>query len=387
MRRWEKSAREATVICNQAASFNRGLFKVQRDMQAQLKAIHSESNEKSFSEVSSATEELQYLMEFNASITQAAAKMMEHLKQLVNQLTHLQGHIPDLILSPSDRSIIVEVKICDFVSDHSLVKCSIILPHQAANIPNKVQYRRYHRINMSNFCPDLKNTSFVKSSANAVVHLHEQYVHDLVDVLDKHAPLISRLKKKDSADWVSDSYRCSKSLRRQFERTWCRTKNPLNRSRLHRQIAHCNSLVNKDKSDYYRKLISDNSQNPRKLLHVLRKTLSNVSEVTLPPHESDKALADQFASFFHNKIKILSSPLALKRMFILLLILQKLLPLLKFLKILLIKSSETCLRNPACWILGLHFFSKSVVTYYYHQLQCWLTARFQNCCWFQNCCS
>ena len=36
---------------------------------------------------------------------------------------------------------------------------------------------------------------------------------------------------------------------------------------------------------------------------MLRKTLSRVSEVTLPPHKSDKALADQFASFFHNKIK------------------------------------------------------------------------------------
>ena len=107
------------------------------------------------------------------------------------------------------------------------------------------------------------------SPANAVVDLYEQYVHN-VDVLDKHAPLISRLKKKDSADWVSDSYRRAKSLRPQFERTWCRTKNSLNGSRLRRQIARCNSLVNKDKSDYYSKLISDNSQDPRKLWDVLR---------------------------------------------------------------------------------------------------------------------
>ena len=225
------------------------------------------------------------------------------LKQLLNQPTHLHGHTLDLILSPSDQDTIVDVKICDFVSDHALVKCSIVLPHQAAHIPNKAHYRRYHRIKMSNFCSDLKNTSFVKSPANAVVDLYEQYVHDLGDVLDKHAPLISRLKKKDSADWLSDSYQRAKSLRCQFERTWRRTKNPLNRSRLHCQIARCNSLVNKDKSDYYSKLISDNSQDSRKLWHVLRKTLNRVSEVTLPPHESDKALADQFASFFYNKIK------------------------------------------------------------------------------------
>ena len=182
----------------------------------------------------------------------------------------MHGHTLDLILS-QNQDTIVDVKICDFVSDHALVKCSIVLLHQAAHTKNKVQYRRYHRINMSNFHSDLKNTSFVKSPANAVVDLYEQYVHDLVDVLDKHAPLISRLKKKDSADWVSDSYQHAKSLRRQFERTWCRTKNPLNRSRLHHQFARCNSLVNKDKLDYYTKLISDNRQDPRKLWHVLQK--------------------------------------------------------------------------------------------------------------------
>ena len=150
------------------------------------------------------------------------------------------------------------------------------------------------------------------------MNLYEQHVHDMVDVLDKHAPLISRLKKKDSADWVSDSYRCAKSFRCQFERTWRTTKNLLNRSRLCRQIARCNSLVNKDKSDYYSKLISDNSEDPRNLWHVLRKTLSRVSEVKLPPHKSDKALADKFASFFHNKFKTFRDtfiPLVLKRMF------------------------------------------------------------------------
>ena len=225
------------------------------------------------------------------------------LKQFVNQPTHLHGHTLDLILSPSDQDTIIDVKIGDFVSDHALVKCSIILPHQAAHTLKKVQYKRYHHINMSNFCSDLTNTSFVKSPTDSVVDLYNQYVHDLADVLDKHAPLISRLKKKDSTDWVSDSYRRAKSLRRQFESTWRRTKDPLNKSRLHRQIARCNSLVDKDKSNYYSKLISDNSHDPRKLWHVLRKTLGRVSDMTLPPHDSDKALADQFASYFHNKIK------------------------------------------------------------------------------------
>ena len=68
---------------------------------------------------------------------------------------------------------------------------------------------------MSDFRSDLKNTSFVKSPTDSVEDLYDQYINDLADVLDKHAPLISRLIKKDSTDWVSDSYRHAKSLRRQ----------------------------------------------------------------------------------------------------------------------------------------------------------------------------
>ena len=216
------------------------------------------------------------------------------LKQLVDKPTHLHGHILDLILSPCDQDTIADVKVCDFVFDHALVKCSVAFSCQVAYTPNICQY-----INMSDFRLDLENNSFVKSPADAVVDLYKQYVHDLGYVLDRHAPLVSRMVKKHSVDWMSDDYRHAKSLRRQFERTWRRVKNPLNRSRLRHQIAQCNALVNKNKSDYYRKMISDNSRDSRKL----HKTLNKVSDATLPSHGSDKSLADQFASFFSNKIK------------------------------------------------------------------------------------
>ena len=111
LRKWEKSAREATVVCNQAASFNRCLFKVQQDMQSQLKTLRSESKGKGSSKVSAATSELQYLMDFNSSITQAVAKTMEHLTDFVfismgnltlarwdSYLTHVkQGIKPDTL--------------------------------------------------------------------------------------------------------------------------------------------------------------------------------------------------------------------------------------------------------------------------------------------------
>ena len=83
LHKWEKTAREASVICNQSASFNRCLLKVQQEMQSQLKTIRGEAKGKASKKVSKASDELQFLMNFNNSITQAAAKAMEHLNDFV----------------------------------------------------------------------------------------------------------------------------------------------------------------------------------------------------------------------------------------------------------------------------------------------------------------
>ena len=61
-------------------------------------------------------------------------------------------------------------------------------------------------------------------------------------------------------------------------------------------------VIVRDKSVYYRKLISDNSHDSKKLWWELHKVLQRSHGSTLPTHESSKTLADRFASFFSNKI-------------------------------------------------------------------------------------
>ena len=59
---------------------------------------------------------------------------------------------------------------------------------------------------MSDLLSDLKNTSFIKSPTNAVVDLSEQYLHDVADIVDRHAVLVSRKTKKKSVGWLSETY-------------------------------------------------------------------------------------------------------------------------------------------------------------------------------------
>ena len=155
---------------------------------------------------------------------------------------------------------------------------------------------------MSDFQSDLKEMPFVKCPANSVSELYDQYIQDLSHILDRHAPLVSSLKMKQRADWLSETYRLAKSLRRQVEHVWHKDKSQYNRSRLRRQIAWCNHLANRDKTVYYRKLISDNSRDSKKLWWELHKVLHRSHGTTLPTCESSKSLADRFVTFFSNKI-------------------------------------------------------------------------------------
>ena len=82
--RWEKSARESPYVCNQVVGFSRCLNKVQSSMQDQLRLIQNEQAKGKTSErTSTATHELQYLLNFISSITQCMAKTMEHLSEFV----------------------------------------------------------------------------------------------------------------------------------------------------------------------------------------------------------------------------------------------------------------------------------------------------------------
>ena len=148
----------------------------------------------------------------------------------------------------------------------------------------------------------MSNCSFVACPGDTAKKLYDQYNNDLSNLLDKHAPEVTRCLAKEPAKWLSDNYKNAKSIRRQFERICRKNKTPLNRAKLRKQIARCNSLANKDKATYYRALVNENSDDPKKLWQVLRSALRRIPDKVLPSNSSQKKLADQFAAFFTNKI-------------------------------------------------------------------------------------
>ena len=68
-------------MCNQAAGLSRCLTRVQEAMSAQLKTLHLDKKGKSSARTKQAVDELDYLVTFNRSITQAMARTMQDLSE------------------------------------------------------------------------------------------------------------------------------------------------------------------------------------------------------------------------------------------------------------------------------------------------------------------
>ena len=81
LRRWERAAREQTIMCNQAAGLSRCLTRVQDSMATQLKTLHLDSKGKSSEKMKQAVSELEYLTTFNRSISQAMARTVQDLSE------------------------------------------------------------------------------------------------------------------------------------------------------------------------------------------------------------------------------------------------------------------------------------------------------------------
>ena len=79
-RKFERAAHDQTYMCSQAAAFICCLIKVQENMSSQLKIIQGVTSKgKSSSKLHQATDELDFLITFNRSITQAMARTMQDL--------------------------------------------------------------------------------------------------------------------------------------------------------------------------------------------------------------------------------------------------------------------------------------------------------------------
>lgn len=234
------------------------------------------------------------------------------LKQHIDFSTHLLGHTLDLLITPSDFTLLTNIRVVDTLCDHFCIGASFSMPNKSQSRSETILYRKYNNINLQDLKTDLRSSELLNSTTTSVNEMHDLYQDTLSNLLDKHAPLKRKTfnpNKQQKSPWINDSIIEARRRKRQLERIWRRNKTPLNRSNFRKQVNFCNRLINKAKSDFYSDLISSNSDDSRNLWNSLNKILHRSPPPALPQCDNNRELANKFSDFFLQKIETVRSTL------------------------------------------------------------------------------
>ena len=135
-----------------------------------------------------------------------------------------------------------------------------------------VTLQQYHKINIDRLGDGLGASAFVACPSNDNDTLYKQYLSSLSDLLDIHAPMKMRFLTKPAPGWITNEFRTTKCLRRQYECTL----------RTDKSTANCAQTANKQMSAFTEQepgtkqpeLSEEKSGDSKKLWHVLSKVLS-----------------------------------------------------------------------------------------------------------------
>ena len=114
-------------------------------------------------------------------------------------------------------------------------------------------------------------------------------------------------RKPPATPWMTPEIMKAKTLRHNFERTWGRSRTHLDRSRCQHQCHLCNTMMTKAKSKYLSDVITENSDNPRRLWNSINNILHRIPPPVLPEFTSIKSLCDHFSRYFVDKFETISS--------------------------------------------------------------------------------
>ena len=183
---------------------------------------------------------------------------------------------------------------------------SFLVPTRADQ--KTISYCNLKVIDLDAFRRGTLNSDPIMCPADNAIDLANQYNSVLSSVLDKHAPLkFKRVPCSPDNPWMCPSIVKAKRHRRYLQRTWRHNLTPFNRSELTRQTNFCNRSMSKAKSNYYWRVISDNSTDQSSLWKAFNKILHRHPVCLLPECPSLKQLADNFGFYFSDNIFVIRS--------------------------------------------------------------------------------
>ena len=225
----------------------------------------------------------------------------EHsLTQHVSFPTHIHGNTLDLIITPSDSTIISNIYRDLLISDHYAICFSLAFP--IPHIPTQfTQYRKITSINSLSFSNHII-TSLSTSTSKFPIHI-DCLNHNLKLALDLFAPLcVRKSHTKPRSPWFNSDLHNLRLIYRRNNKRWFLSHSPSDLISLKSSRCNYRCKLSSTKSSYYINLLSDLNPNSKKAFDLSFSIIGKHKKKSLPERD-DMTLCADFAQFFQDKVK------------------------------------------------------------------------------------
>ena len=248
----------------------------------------------------------------SGSSTQSFLSILDafDLKQHVYFPTCNSGHTLDLLISRSDSATFLSniYPVFPELSDHDAVLATVSVPSNIRPPRITKQIRPIHKINTASFSNDIFASTLYTSPPNNLLDYHNEFNTVLQALLDKHAPIRSfSCSSRPAKPFITPEIRAAKAKRSRLETLYRRSRTPENLANLKSQSKVVSKLITSARRDYFRNLVSNSSNQPRKLWSTLNTLLSRSTDKKLPYFVPMPDLPMAFLRFFTDKITRLRS--------------------------------------------------------------------------------
>ena len=188
-------------------------------------------------------------------------------------------------------------------SDHCAITCKLNI--KKVEIERKtIAYQKTRDINIGNLMEDLQNCDLINNDDNNVDEMVACYNTSLLNLMDKHAPMITKkVCVRSRKPWYNDMIQQAKRERSAAERKWIKSQKPEDLTDLHTHRTRVIQLCSDAKKQFYRSKISENSKDQKALFQVANELLHRKKDSHLPNSDSKEELANRFVAYFIEKIE------------------------------------------------------------------------------------
>lgn len=259
-----------------------------------------------------------HLNNINDSDTKSFQSLLDSFMwcQHVKDMTHISGNLIDFCITSSNSILQISQPLVDyFISDHAFISFHVNIPRPSIQ-KKLVSYRAIKKIDKITFGHDLHNLVQSLSSSSvtnnlSVQELASQYDATLLKLLDKHAPLKSKvISPRVPVAWFDDSCKQLKAAVRKQEKIWRKSKEPDDLSHFKALRRRYRRFLQESKTRHFQTAISEAKGNSRRLFSITNGLMGKNKKPDLPVTSCEKFLAEEFAHHFINKIDIIRDDLA-----------------------------------------------------------------------------